>query len=111
MEELEEKISQLKAIINSFPNSQIIDDCYFELAITLAKSENFEKALNNYNLIIEKFPKSTFVPRAILNKALILYNKGDLINSETLLNSSLSKPDFVPSLSIDVKRISPAPSF
>ena len=82
MEEPEEKISQLKAIINSFPNSQIIDDCYFELAITLAKSENFEKALNNYNLIIEKFPKSTFVPRAILNKALILYNKGDLMNSE-----------------------------
>ena len=91
MEEPEEKISQLKAIINSFPNSQIIDDCYFELAITLAKSENFEKALNNYNLIIEKFPKSTFVPRAILNKALILYNKGDLINSETLLKEYVKK--------------------
>ena len=29
---------------------------------------------------------------------------------ETLSKSSLSKPDFVPSLSIDVKRISPAPS-
>ena len=86
-----EKINQLKATIESFPSSNIVDDCYFELAITYAKSENFEKALKNYNLIIEKFPKSVFTPKAILNKALILYNNGDLTNSENLLREYVKK--------------------
>ncbi|RZP10196.1 MAG: tetratricopeptide repeat protein [Flavobacteriales bacterium] len=86
-----EKINQLKSIIKSFPGSTVIDDCHFELATTFANSENYEKALKNYDYIIEKFPKSIFAPKAILNKALILYNEGDLINSENLLREYVKK--------------------
>ena len=45
LERPSEKINQLKEIIESFPRSPILDDCYFELAITYANSENFQKAL------------------------------------------------------------------
>ena len=57
-----EKINQLKSIIKSFPGSTVIDD-YFELATTFANSENYEKALNNYDYIIEKFLKVSLLQR------------------------------------------------
>ena len=91
LERSSEKIEQLNTIIESFPNSTIVDDCYFELATTYANSELFEKALINYNLIIEKFPKSIFVPKVFLNKGLILYNNGDLKNSESLLREYVKR--------------------
>ena len=91
LERPSEKINQLKEIIESFPRSPILDDCYFELAITYANSENFQKALEYYNFTIKKFPKSVFIPKAILNKALIIYNNGDLFNSENLLKDYVIK--------------------
>ena len=91
LERPSEKINQLKEIIESFPRSPILDDCYFELATTYANSENFEKALEYYNFTIQKFPESVFTPKAILNKALIIYNSGDLINSENLLKEYVLK--------------------
>ena len=43
------------------------------------------------NFTIQKFPESVFTPKAILNKALIIYNSGDLINSENLLKDYVIK--------------------
>ena len=87
--------------------------CFLDISASI---ENRDTMVN----VVKKTANEVFIPltvgggiSSIENIQALLKAGADKvsINSDTLLSNSLSKPDFVPSLSIDVKRISPAPRF
>lgn len=82
---MEKKITLLKAIIDQFPSSSLIDDCYFELALSYAKEKNTDQAIAQYDHIIATFPKSPYHSKSLLNKGLLLYNNEKIAAAETTL--------------------------
>lgn len=82
---VEKKIELLKALIQQFPSSSLIDDCYFELALSYAKQNNTNAALQAYDRIIAKFNDSPYRSKSLLNKGLLLYNQEDISQAEAIL--------------------------
>ena len=52
------------------------DDALYELGNTYISEENTEKGLNAYAKMIADYPKSSYVPKAMLKQGLINYNEG-----------------------------------
>ena len=82
---VEKKIELLKALIQQFPSSSLVDDCYFELALSYAKENNTDEALNAYAVIIAKYKDSPYRSKSLLNKGLLLYNQENIPQAEATL--------------------------
>ncbi len=68
------KLEELVAFERNHPTSGYRDVAFYELGNTyLAQNKNNE-AIQAYDKLINKLPKSSYVPRALLKKALILNN-------------------------------------
>ena len=74
---LAQKITLLKELITQFPNSALVDDCQFELALSYTKDNDTNAAITAYDVIINTAKDSPYRGRAILNKGLIQYNEGN----------------------------------
>lgn len=74
--QLETKIKGLKSLIG-FKNSSLKDQALFELANSYANQGNPGKALQKYTALINDFSSSILVPKALLRRGLIEYNKND----------------------------------
>lgn len=70
-----QKIQSLQDLVAQFPKSTLTDDAWFELGIAYSAASNFEAALSAYESLQKEFPKSLYVPKAILNQGLIFYNQ------------------------------------
>ena len=81
------KISALEKLIASYPDSPLIDDSYFELGVTQASIGSFETAIETYEKLVSRFSQSPYIPKALLNKGLILYNQEKLLNSQQILKN------------------------
>ncbi len=72
-----EKISTLKKIINTSPNSAYNDDAYFEIASTYLILNDSRNALSWFNRLISKFPNSSYLLKSIQKTGLIYYNDNE----------------------------------
>ena len=74
VDRIPQKITLLQEIIQQFPNSNLLDDCQFELALAHTKQEDTPNAIAAYDVLINQFSDSPYRSKAMLNKGLILYN-------------------------------------
>ena len=71
------KISTLTDVLNKFPNSDYADDASFEIAYTYFLKNDGATAKTDLQAMIEKYPRSSYVPRALVTIGLIDYNNGN----------------------------------
>lgn len=91
---LAQKIALLKELIAQFPTSSLVDDCQYELALSYTKKGDNEAAIAAYDIIINQTKGSPYRSKALLNKGLIQYNKGETAMAEsTLKNLVQTYPD------------------
>jgi TolA-binding protein len=71
------KIATLNDVINKYPNSDFADDAAFEIAYTYFLQKN-DGATAKADLLamIQKYPRSSYIPRALVTIGLIDYNAG-----------------------------------
>lgn len=73
-----EKINQLAALEQAFPDSSYRDDALFERAATLAEQGQTQEALEVYRTLIQEYSEGSLSLAARLREILILYNQGQL---------------------------------
>ncbi len=71
------KISTLNDVLTLFPNSDYADDASFEIAYTYFLKNDGTTAKTSLQGMIEKYPHSSYVPRALVTMGLIDYNSGN----------------------------------
>jgi TolA-binding protein len=71
------KISTLTDVLNQFPNSDYADDASFEIAYTYFLKNDGATAKTDLQAMIEKYPRSSYIPRALVTMGLIDYNSGN----------------------------------
>jgi len=71
------KISTLTDVLNKFPNSDYADDASFEIAYAYFLKNDGVTAKTDLQAMIQKYPQSSYVPRALVTMGLIDYNAGD----------------------------------
>jgi tetratricopeptide (TPR) repeat protein len=74
--QLDTKISTLKDVLSLFPNSNYADDASFEIAYTYFLKGNGDQAKTDLTAMIDKYPQSSYIPRALVTMGLIDYNGG-----------------------------------
>lgn len=79
----EAKITALKKVINNYEISNLKDDALYQLANTYSKLKDLKNAHIAYDRLEEKYPKSIFLPRALLRQGLLYYNNNS--NMEALM--------------------------
>jgi TolA-binding protein len=73
---LDTKISTLNDVLARFPNSDYADDASFEIAYTYFLKNDGARAKTDLLAMIEKYPRSSYIPRALTTIGLIDYNAG-----------------------------------
>lgn len=71
------KINTLNDVLSQFPNSDYADDASFEIAYTYFLKNDGATAKTGLLAMIEKYPRSSYIPRALVTIGLIDYNNGD----------------------------------
>jgi len=71
---LDTKISTLNDVLSRFPNSDFADDAAFEIAYTYFLKNEGDKAKADLQAMIQKYPRSSYIPRALVTIGLIDYN-------------------------------------
>ncbi|WP_091149916.1 tetratricopeptide repeat protein [Mucilaginibacter pineti] len=74
---LDTKISTLNDVLSTFPNSDYADDASFEIAYTYFLKTDGARAKTDLQAMIQKYPRSSYVPRALVTIGLIDYNAGN----------------------------------
>ncbi len=85
MKQNDKKISTLKKIIETSPNSAYNDDAHFEIASTYLILNDNRNALSWFNQLISKFPNSSYLLKSIQKKGLIHYNSNEYQKALTAL--------------------------
>lgn len=97
------KLSELAAFEKNYPASSYRDGALFELGNTQLALNNNTQAIAAYDKLINQLPRSTFVPKALLKKALILNNTQKIQESLNLFkkvaNEYPSSPEAVQAVS------------
>ncbi len=70
------KISTLTSVLTQFPNSDYADDASFEIAYAYFLKGDGTTAKTDLLAMIDKYPHSSYVPRALMTMGLIDYNAG-----------------------------------
>jgi TolA-binding protein len=71
------KISTLTDVLSIFPNSDYADDASFEIAYTYFLKNDGSIAKADLEAMIQKYPHSSYIPRALVTIGLIDYNDGN----------------------------------
>ena len=66
-------IKSLNNLIQSYPNSNYVDDAIFDLGNVYILSRNFDLAINSFLKLIRDFPKSLFYSNSKLKLGLVYY--------------------------------------
>ncbi len=73
----DEKISELKSLIQNFPGSKTLDKAYFETGDTYLNDDDTKNAIQYFTKLIQSYPYSSLVPSSYLKIALAEYNSND----------------------------------
>ncbi len=74
--QLDTKIGTMKDVLNKFPNSNYADDASFEIAYTYFLKGDGDQSKTDLMALIDKYPRSSYIPRALVTMGLIDYNAG-----------------------------------
>jgi TolA-binding protein len=69
------KITTHQSLLQQFPNSNYSDDASFEIPYTYFIKSDFETAKIGLNELIQKYPRSSYVPRALITIGLVELNQ------------------------------------
>ncbi|MEP2937018.1 MAG: tetratricopeptide repeat protein [Gilvibacter sp.] len=72
-----QKIEGLQNFADKYPRSVYKDDAIYELGNTYVATDDIPAALRAYDRLIANNERSSYVPKAMLKKALLLENKGN----------------------------------
>ena len=70
----EDKIENLRKLVNEIAVSDLKDDALYQLGNTFTKVKNHKQAHLAYERLLAKYPKSPFVSRALIRQGLLYYN-------------------------------------
>jgi len=73
----DQKIMALTNVVNNYTTSNLKDDALYQLANTYTKIRNNQKAHQAYERLLEKHPKSVFLPKALVRQGLLYYNDNE----------------------------------
>ena len=71
---LDTKIGTMNNVLSRFPTSDYADDAAFEIAYTYFLKNDGATAKADLQAMIQKYPRSSYIPRAMLTIGLIDYN-------------------------------------
>ncbi|MFC5284862.1 tetratricopeptide repeat protein [Pedobacter alpinus] len=71
----EVKIATLQSLLSKFPNSNYADDAGFEIPYTYFLIGQGEKAKTDLTLFAQKYPRSSYIPRALVTIGLVNYEQ------------------------------------
>ena len=77
----DQKINNLRTLIQTFPKSAFMDDALFELGRAYERTAQGKVAEGYYRDIIKDYPQSSYRPKAILQLGLVLYNQSEFKES------------------------------
>ena len=69
------KIATHKSLLLQYPKSNYADDAGFEIAYTYFIKGDFDIAKTDLSALIEKYPRSSYVPRALITIGLVQLNQ------------------------------------
>jgi TolA-binding protein len=70
------KIATLNDVLSQFPNSNYADDSAFEIAYAYFMKNDGDQAKTDLQAMMVKYPRSSYIPRALVTIGLIDYNAG-----------------------------------
>ncbi len=89
-----QKISALKTLVQTFVNSAMVDDAFYELGRACERSGQPKMASGYYQDLLDDHPQSSYRPKAMLQLGLIFYNQGEFSKSMTYYKQVVSQyPD------------------
>jgi len=77
--------------LKRFPNSQRADNAQFWIAEIYYREKWYEKAILEYQKVIENYPKGNKVPAAMLKQGMAFSNLGDRSNARLILRELVAK--------------------
>jgi tol-pal system protein YbgF len=80
-----------KTIITKYPKSKNADNAQFWIGETYYREKWYEKAIVEYQKVIEKYPKGNKVPASLLKQGLSFLNLGQKSNARLILNELTTK--------------------
>jgi tol-pal system protein YbgF len=78
-------------LLKQYPDSQHADNAQFWIGETYYREKWFEKAILEYQKVIEKYPKGNKVPASRLKQGLAFSNLGDNTNARLILKELIKK--------------------
>lgn len=78
-------------VIGRFPKSENADNAQFWIGEIYYREKWYEKAILEYQKVIEKYPDGNKVPAALLKQGLAFHNIGDKPNSRHILEDLIKK--------------------
>ncbi|MBF0240912.1 MAG: tol-pal system protein YbgF [Desulfamplus sp.] len=82
---------QFEAFINRYPTSENADNARFWIADSYYREKWYEKAILEYQRVIEEYPKGNKVASALLKQAYSFANLGEKKNATLILNDLIKK--------------------
>jgi tol-pal system protein YbgF len=88
---LEEARQGFEDLLKKYPQSKHADNAQFWIGETYYREKWFEKAILEYQKVIENFPKGNKVPASRLKQGLAFSNLGDKTNARLILRELIKK--------------------
>jgi len=101
----EEARKGFETLIKSFPNSKNADNSQFWIGETYYREKWYEKAILEYQKVIEKYPKGNKVPAALLKQGLAFFNLDDQANGRLILKELVKKYPRTPEADVARKKL------
>ena len=80
-----------KNLINKFPKSAHADNAQFWIGEIYYSEKWYEKAILEYQKVIEKYPKGNKMPASLLKQGFAFFNLGDKANARLILKGLVKK--------------------
>lgn len=85
---------KLTALMKDYPNSKHVDNAQFWIGETYYREKWYQKAILEYQKVIENYPKGIKVPAAYLKQGLAFFELKEADNAKLILNQLIKKfPD------------------
>ncbi|MFC1578224.1 tol-pal system protein YbgF [Thermodesulfobacteriota bacterium] len=83
--------NKFQELIEKFPKSERADNAQFWIGEIYYREKWYEKAILEYQKVIENYPKGNKVPASLLKQGLAFLNLGDKNNSRLILEELIKK--------------------
>jgi len=83
--------SQFQELLKRYPKSQQADNAQFWIGEIYYREKWYEKAILEYQKVIENYPKGNKVPASLLKQGFAFLNLGDKANSRIILQELIRK--------------------